>query len=365
MTYPQEMDKAFAERIARVMAVHFDPEGGSPYWIQRQQECGIDARREICSASDLTKLGPMDQEALARLPIEDFIPRSMLHRRAEFVIGETAGTIGQPKYAVHRRDEFQVAFVEPFLVAARRADFPRELNWLFIGPSGPHIIGKAANACANAMGSPDCFTIDFDPRWAKKLPIGSFAWQRYVAHLEEQALTILESQDIGVLFSTPVVLESLSRRMSHAKRETVRGIHLGGLSVSAAQRDIFCQAFTKAVILSGYGNTLFGMMPELAYSERDGFSYYPHGQRPIVRVVTLEGGDDGDRLCREVSYGQRGQVVVSRLDETQLIVNMMERDSAVRLPVPTWASKDGFIADGLQDPRPIVNQALRPSVGLY
>ena len=43
---------------------------------------------------------------------------------------------------------------EPFVAAAARVHFPRELNWLFIGPSGPHIIGKAARACASAMGSP-------------------------------------------------------------------------------------------------------------------------------------------------------------------------------------------------------------------
>jgi thienamycin biosynthesis protein ThnN len=365
MRHPQESDSALAGQVAHVMAIHFDPDAGAPYWLQRQQELGIDVRREIRSASDLVRLGPMDQEVLSCRPIEDFIPRSMLDRRAELVLGETAGTLGRPKHAVHRRDEFHAAFVEPFLAAADRVEFPRGLNWLFVGPSGPHIIGKAANACANAMGSPDCFTIDLDPRWAKKLPPGSFAWDRYVAHLEDQALTVLESQSIGVIFSTPVVLESLGHRMDRGRREAVRGIHLGGLSVSASQRRVFVELFPRAVILSGYGNTLFGMMPELAWSEQDGFSYYPQGQRLVVRVVPLEGDSDEDRLPGEVEYGRRGQVVISRLDETQVIVNMMERDTAVRTPAPAWAIEDGFLADGLQDPKPIVSQAMKPAVGLY
>ena len=336
-----------------------------PGLVARQKELDIDVRREVRTTGDLVKLGPMDQEALARRPIEEFIPRSIQERRAEFIRGETAGTLGKPKYAVHRRDEFEAAFVEPFVVAAQRAGFPRGLNWLFIGPSGPHIIGKAANACAQAMGSPDCFTIDFDPRWAKKLPPGSFAWQRYVAHLEDQALTIVNSQNIGVLFSTPVLLENLGRRMTSPQRGAVRGLHLGGLAVSAAQRSVFQRLFPEAVILSGYGNTLFGMMPELAYSDHDGFSYYPHGHRLIVRVVALEGGADRDRLGGELDRGQRGQVVLSRLDETQLIVNLMERDSAVRCSPPSGAMSDGFLQDGLRDPQPIISPTVKPAVGLY
>ncbi|MFI5380399.1 MAG: hypothetical protein ACHRHE_13965 [Tepidisphaerales bacterium] len=352
-------------RLTRIVAIHFDPDGGTPYWLEHQRRLGIDARCEIRSAADLVKLGPMDEQALASRPVEDFIPRSMRHRRAECLIGETAGTLGKPKYAVHRGDEFHAAFVEPFVAAARCAGFPHELNWLFIGPSGPHIIGKAANACARALGSPDCFTIDLDPRWAKKLPPGSFAWRRYVEHLEDQALTILASQRIGVIFSTPVVLESLGPRLSRTQRDAIQGLHLGGLSVSAAQRAAFAQLFPNAVILSGYGNTLFGVMPELAYSADSGFSYYPHGERLLIRIVPRDGGDASQRLSREVSYGERGQVVVSRLDEMQFIANMMERDLAERVPPPKWAMDDGFIGDGVRDPQPIVTAKVKPAVGLY
>ena len=146
-----ESSDSVAARLVRAIAIHFDPEGGAPYWLDRQRQLGIDARAEIRAAADLVKLGAMDQEALSRRPTEDFIPRSMLSRRAEFIRGETAGTLGKPKHAVHRRDEFEAGFVTPFVTAAKRAGFPRGLNWLFIGPSGPHVIGKAANACARAL----------------------------------------------------------------------------------------------------------------------------------------------------------------------------------------------------------------------
>jgi hypothetical protein len=356
---------AWARRIAQVLAIHFDPDGGTPYWLERQDELGIDVRADVRSPADLMKLGPMDEASLARRPIEDFIPRSQRGRRSDFIIGETAGTLGRPKYGVHRKDEFHAAFVEPFLVAARRATFPRELNWLFVGPSGPHIIGKAASACARAMGSADPFTIDLDPRWAKKLPPGTFGWRRYVEHVEAQALSIVNTQEIGVIFSTPIVLESLGRRMSSAQLEAIRGIHLGGVSVPPEQRLTFARLFPRAVILSGYGNSLFGMMPELAFSPDTGFDYYPLGLRQIARIVPPDGGTTEERLQADVPVGQRGQVVMTRLDETQLIVNLMERDEAQRLAPPTWAAADGFVGGGVRDPRPIVNETIKPALGLY
>ena len=92
--------------LKRVVALHFDPASGSPYWLQRQGELGLDARLDIRTPADLALLGPMDESALASRPIEDFIPRSLLGRRREFIVGETAGTLGRPKSAVHRQDEF-------------------------------------------------------------------------------------------------------------------------------------------------------------------------------------------------------------------------------------------------------------------
>lgn len=361
----QAVETEMSERIARSIALHFDPREGSPYWLRRERELGINARREISSVEDLLKLGPMDEQALTTLPFEQFVPRAILKQRCDLIIGETAGTLGQPKYAMHHRWEFHAAFIEPFIVAAHRVRFPRELNWLFIGPSGPHIIGKAACACAAAMGSADPFTIDFDPRWAKKLPPGTFAWKRYLRHIEDQALAIIRVQDIGVMFSTPIVLHSMAQRMSDQKREAIRGIHLGGLSVTLEQREDFARAFPNAVVLSGFGNTLFGMMPELDYSPENGIDYYPLGRRLIVRTVELGPGDPHERLWRDSPAGQRGQVLISRIDHTQLIVNMLERDSAILIEPPVEAAEDGFVLNGLRDPQPIVNQTFKPALGLY
>ena len=43
----------------------------------------------------------------------------------------------------------------------------------------------------------------------------------------------------------------------------------------------------------------------------------------------------------DVPEGERGQVVMNRLDETQLIVNLMERDEAERLAPPRGPPRMG------------------------
>ena len=352
-------------RLKRVLRIHFDRNQGTPYWLERQEQLGLDVVEHVQTVDDLAVLGPMEETALACRPIEDFIPRAFRDRR-DYLLAETAGTLGRPKTAVHRTDEFEAAFITPFIKAADRVGFPRACPWLFVGPTGPHIIGRAARRCARALGAGDAFTVDFDPRWAKKLIRGSFAAQRYLNHIEEQALRVLEVQHIGVLFATPAVLTGLAEKTPESKRLAIRGIHLGGMHASGEFMDRMSERFPNAVILSGYGNTLLGMIPQLSYRRETGFDYYPHGERLVVSLVPwCEDGGEPD-LAARVEYGRRGQVLVHRFDEMQLLVNVLERDTAVRIePAGGAAAADGFVQDGLRDPQPIVSDTIKPVMGLY
>ena len=353
-----------AARVREITALHLDPDFGAPYWIGRSRALNLRVA-QIQRVDDLALLGPMDAQALAQLSVEDFIPRKFIHRRGECVIAETGGTLGRAKFAVHRDDEFEAAFVRPFVTAATKAGFPLGVNWLFVGPSGPHIIGKAARACARAMGAPDPFTTDFDPRWAKKLPDGSLARTRYVQHIAAQALNILETQSIGAIFATPPVIESLAEKIAPAKRDAVRGIHFGGMPVTSALRQRLHELFSHAVLISGYGNTLFGVAPELHYSDATGIDYFTQGTRLLYRVVPLAIADESKRISETVGYLERGQICAHRLDEMQFIANMLERDTAVRIPPLKNFSADGFILDGLRDPQPLIDATTRPALGLY
>jgi thienamycin biosynthesis protein ThnN len=321
---------------------------------------------------DLIIFGPMDERAMASRPVEDFIPQVFLTERRRFVLGDTSGTTGTPKVTAYRDDEFYGAFVEYFGFLAEEMNFPKGVNWLWIGPSGPHIIGKAARMLSRRMESMDPFSIDFDPRWVKKLTPGSLGWERYFHHLEEQSMNIMHTQKIEVLFSTPPVIERLASKLEDNLRERIRGVHYGGMSLSSQlYRKLKTELFPNAVHISGYGNTLFGVCLEVESNEHGDLNYFSPGPRLILRIVprcdgSTEEQEKQQRLEQTVNYGERGQVVFHRLDESFLIINMFERDEAKRIPSSPKAQELGLFLDGVGDPLPMITSInKKSSLGIY
>jgi len=352
------------DRLRAVLDLHFHPELGSRYWLARQERLGWNVRDRVREAEDLWLLGPTMLDDLRQRPVCDFIPQAFHGRLDRFMLGETAGTSGFPRATTYREDEFQAAFVAPFLEAARSAGFPGGLPWLWIGPSGPHIIGKAVRELARQTGSMDPFSVDFDPRWAKRLAEGSLALRRYLEHVTDQALDVLEREDIGVLFSTPPALTALARRLSDRQREAIRGVHYGGMSITAAELNRFRQLFPAAVHLSGYGNTLFGVVMEVADGPREALAYFPRGDRVRFEIVSFPNQDTADWPPRRCALRETGRVLFHRLDESCLLTGVLERDEAERIPPSEPALALGWRADGLRDPRPPVQMGgLR--IGLY
>lgn len=361
-------ESSVVHHLRRILDLHFDPEDGAPYWLERQEELGFDVRSAVRRPEDLLRLGPMREEDLATRPLTDFLPRPVLACRDRWVVAETGGTLGRPKTTLWLEDELQRAFVEPFTAVARGHGFPQGAGWLFAGPTGPHVIGRAARENARALGAAEPFRVDFDPRWAKKLPAGSLGARRYLRHVVDQARGILDVQDVSVLFSTPSVLLALADELSLPRRAAIRGVFYGGQPLEPEAYSRLRRAFPRAVHLAGYGNSLVGLALQLAPSEDGRFRYFYPGPRVLVRLVergTAENAADRQhRLHREVEPGDTGQVVVSRLDPSFLIVNLFERDEAERLAVPGGATPFPIHNPGLGDPRPLTT--LRPvAAGLY
>jgi hypothetical protein len=230
---------------------------------------------------------------------------------------------------------------------AQRVDFPRDAAWLFVGPGGPHIIGQAAAACAAAMNNHQPFTIDFDPRWFRKLPAGSMGRDRYVRHLFDQAADVLSSEHIEVLFTTPVMLRGLAEIMTDSQRMRIRGVHYGGMRVEsdllrAAQQDWF----PGAVHLAGYGNSLFGVCMEAGGDPSRALRYFPHGLRHQVRIAA------------------NGRVWMHRLDPTVLIANLAERDAGRPATPQTELVSLGF-GVGVENPGPVNETGSAAPPGIY
>lgn len=340
------------DRLRRILALHFDARDGSAYWLERQAALDFDVRSEIQAIADLERLGTMAPATLAERPLLDFVPRSLHESRKDWILAQTGGATGSPVWTAYSPAEFESAFVTPFVMAAAHVGFPRGGVWLYAGPSGPHIMGRAAQRLARACGSPQPFSVDFDPRWARKLPAGSFGERRYVQHVVDQAQAIVDTQDVEVLFTTPPLLRALAASMTAAQRDRVRGVHYGGTQLHAAALTEFqVKWFPRAVHLSGYGNTLFGCCLELDVSPGRVPTYFPHGDRLLFHAS----GRTPDSSRRPLSF--------SRLDETMLLIHVVERDAAELVPPPENAP-DGFQLPGVRNVRPVEDSSAR-AVGLY
>ena len=365
----QPRQETINDRLQRVMAVHFDPAQGTPFWLDRAAAMGIDPRRQVRTTEDLAIFGDMTTDDLRRNPLLHYVPRRFHHRLDQLIIGQTAGTTslgesatfsasrGGGVWSAYHSDEFDEAFVLPFVEAAAHVHFPANEQWLFIGPSGPHIIGKVVRHLAAALGSLDPFSVDFDPRWVKKLPEQSVARQRYLDHVIEQAMAVIQTQPITVLFTTPPVLEALSLVMTDAQRQRIQGVHYGGLAVSPQQMHRFqTELFPRAIHLSGYGNTLMGCCLELSTQPSRPLDYFPLGTRLLLEVI----GDDGSIA----PAGCAGRVRLSRLDESMLIIRLLERDHAIAIAPPSDAPAE-FTMPGLRNPAPREADTAKLAIGLY
>jgi len=168
--HPKWFDISTDEWIRHITEIHFHPEEGAPYWLKFQKERGIDALREIRRADDLIKLGPMDEKELARIPVEEFIPKRFMKDKSRILTAETGGTTGVVKNTAYSIEEFRYAFSDFFHKVASGRNFPGNLNWLFVAPSGPHIIYRSAIEMAKIIWSNvTLLQLIFDPRWVKKI----------------------------------------------------------------------------------------------------------------------------------------------------------------------------------------------------
>jgi hypothetical protein len=358
---------AESDRLRDLLRLHLHPQWGSPYWLHRQEQLGWDIQDRVRTLDDLWLLGPMPLADLRRFPVRAFVPRAWHRQWPRFIVGETAGTSGQPCATAYRDDEFQAAFIMPFLRVAKATGFPRGEPWLWVGPSGPHIIGKVVRELARQTGSMDPFSVDFDPRWAKRLVEGSTARQRYLDHVTAQALDVIVREEIGVIFTTPPALTALAARLNDRQREAIYGVHYGGMSLSSQMVNDFRGAFPRAVHLAGYGNTLFGVVMEVADGHRLAMDYFPLGDRLQFHLVDWpdEEADVENWPPRPCNRGQTGRVLFHRLDESCLLVGVVERDQADRIPPSHAALKLGSQVDGLRNPQPPPALAERLQVGLY
>lgn len=314
----------FDSHVRKQVAWHFDDATGSPFWLGKRAGLGFDPVRDVQGAADLLRFPDVSAE-LRTVPAQDLIPRGLAGR--DFRVYDSGGTTGSPKRIVDSGYRSRLLVWARERLVARGV--PETGNWLHLGPSGPHVIGFDVARYA-ALGRSIFFTVDLDPRWVKRL-LGSgrkAEADEYVQHLLDQAETVLRTQDVAVLSTTPPLLEAICARpeLYDLVREKVRAIIWAGTSISAESLRMIEEVFFPGTAVAGvYGNSLMGVAPQRERREADGFPCVFEAFPETTRLELV--GEDGE----PVGYGERGRVRLHLVAEEMFLPNVLERDSAVRV----------------------------------
>lgn len=325
MSTPAKAPEGLDAWTREVVAWHFDPETGCPFWLEYAQKLGWDPRREVHCYADLDKLGPFQDEWLRGGPARRWVPKALAHKPV--YVFETGGSTGVPKSRINI-DDFRVDY-EAFSDTLPDDAFPKAANWLMLGPSGPRRLRLAVEHLAQHRGG-ICFCVDLDPRWVIKLiKMGEIRQaELYKQHVIEQGLTVLKSQDITCMFTTPKLLEALCEKVS-LKKMGIKGVFCGGTEMTPQ-----FNRFAREELLDGiyfaptYGNTLMGLAVHKPHDPADNYAiiYYPPSPRAMIEVV------DFNEHNRVVEYGARGRVRLTTLTKEFFMPRFLERDEAEREP---------------------------------
>jgi phenylacetate-coenzyme A ligase PaaK-like adenylate-forming protein len=312
--------------VREIIQWHFNPETGSPFWLEYTQQLDWDPRVEIRQYSDLARFGFFRDEWLRGGPVRRWVPKAYADRPV--YVFETGGSTGVPKSRISI-DDFRIDY-EAFSATLPDEFFPKGSDWLMLGPTGPRRLRLAVEHLAQFRDG-ICFLVDLDPRWVIKLikKGQSEMAEKYKQHVIDQGLTLLKAHgNIHCLFTTPKLLEALCDKVS-LKRVGIKGVFCGGTEMTPQFHRYAVEELLDGVYFAPtYGNTLMGLAVHKPRVPEDDYAiiYYPPSPRAMIEVV------DPDNTERVVEYGETGRVRLTTLTREFFMPHFLERDEAEREP---------------------------------
>jgi len=350
---------ALDAHVREIVAWHFSPETGCPFWLDYAEKLGWDPQKEIRSYTDLQRFPPFEDDWLRGGPVRRWVPKAYADRPV--YVFETGGTTGIPKSRI-AIDDFRTDY-ELFSETLPDEHFPRGSNWLMLGPSGPRRLRLAVEHLCQHRGG-ICFCVDLDPRWVIKLiKRGKMdELEAYKKHVVDQAITVLSAgHDIKGLFTTPKLLESLADGLeakgSTIKEQGITGIFSGGTEFTPQWTRFAMEELIPGVYMTPtYGNTLMGLACSKPVTREDGYkiAYYAPQPRAVIEVV------DPDHPDKVVGYGETGRVRLTTLTREFFVPGFLERDEGER-----ERPFEKYPWDGISGVRPFAKLAAGTTVGVY
>ena len=370
MSEAAQLDAAMQSRVAdakskldahvrEIVQWHFDPEHGTPFWIEFADKLDFDPRTDIETFEDLNRFPLFEDEWLRGGPVRRWVPKAYADK--PIYVFETGGTTGLPKSRI-AIDDFRIDY-EMFAETLPDDRFPPGSNWLMLGPSGPRRLRLAVEHLCQHRGG-ICFCVDLDPRWVIQLM--KKGWnehlEAYKDHVTNQAIKILQGgHDIKAMFATPKLLESLCLALEDQGTSLaecgVTGIFSGGTEFTPQWTRFAVEELLDGIYMTPtYGNTLMGLAASKPVGPEDGYkiTYYAPQPRAVLEIV------DPDDPSQVVDYGATGRVKLTTLTKEFFVPGFLERDEGEReLPY------EAYPWDGVSGVRPFAKIAASTTVGVY
>jgi phenylacetate-coenzyme A ligase PaaK-like adenylate-forming protein len=350
----QVAQKRLDEHTREMVKWHFSPETGCPFWLEWAKSAGWDPVKDIQSFADMARFPHFKDEYLRDEPNERWIPKQFEGK--PFKVFETGGTTGMPKQRISWEDHL-TDYTE-FSNTLDEKAFPKGANWMMLGPTGPRRLRLSIEHLANIRGG-SCYFADLDPRWVKKL-IGDQKFDQanaYKEHVVDQAVTILKGRNIGCLFTTPKLLESLSEKIS-IPGVGIKGVFVGGTSMTTQEIRFLVEEVleNETFFLPTYGNTLMGLACSKPVTAEEGYTltYYAPQPRAVLRIV------DPKESEKTVDYGEWGRVELTTMTKEFFMPRFLERDEAIRRE--PW---ERFPWEGVGEVRPFGASEKKIVEGVY
>src|SRR2546425_590555 len=144
MTFDQNTktvaQEALDSHLREIIAWHFSPETGCPFWLDWVKQAGWDPRKEIKTFQDaIEKFPHFQDEWLRDLQPDVWVPAKFKGR--PYNIFETGGTTGMPKQRIGWGD--YKGDYEEFSRESLDEHFSRGGAWVIVGPPGPRRLGPS------------------------------------------------------------------------------------------------------------------------------------------------------------------------------------------------------------------------------
>ncbi|MHA1145181.1 MAG: hypothetical protein ACTSRW_10625 [Candidatus Helarchaeota archaeon] len=336
------------EWVEDVLKIHFHPTDGTPFWLEWQKKNDVDVLKEIKCVSDLFNVftKPVDEEPLKTRPVEDFYPKKINGnpvQKQDILVFESGGATGLAKRVPWLKKIF-AENMDYYSWSLDKQGFPKDVNYTYFGPSGPHYFGYSARWNAEKRNGL-FFLVDMDTRFIRMVSAEQKMdmLAKYMENFQRQAQPILQSQNIGILVTTAVILSRMAEELPIDKMNISGTIHAGVAITTDEQASLMeIYGVNNRPFVGIYGNTMYGGCFQRPPKNPKDMVYYPQLPWTILWL------GQPDNLSEQVKYGEKGRVCFTRIEPAFFWPFMVERDEAIReRGDPDFCNWDGVAEVGV------------------